>query len=318
MTEIDKSPKVSIGLAVYNGEKYLQEAIDSILAQTFTDFELIISDNASSDRTEEICREYATCDSRIRYYRNATNIGGIKNENLTFALSRGQYFRLAAHDDVLAPELLEKCVEVLDRNPSVILSYTTTIKIDRQSNYLGTIDRDMANSNDPCKRLRDLTRHHDCELAYGLIKADILHKTELQPDYPESDFGFLCELSLYGQFYRVCDPLFYRRYHLERSALTYSDIFQKIAWLKPEVKDPNYNNIYWLDLITGFLNYQFIQFLHFWRAIERAPLNAKQRFNCYLYVIIWLVIKLHKPMLGKTWKLRQKLFLTRESIFPSK
>ncbi len=318
MTETNKPPKVSIGLAVYNGEKYIIEAIDSILAQTFTDFELIISDNASSDRTSEICREYAERDSRILYYRNATNIGGINNENLTFALSRGQYFRLAAHDDILAPELLEKCVEVLDRNPSVILCYTTTIQIDGQGNYLGTIDRDMANSDDPCKRLRDLTRHHDCELAYGLIKADILHKTELQPDYPESDFGFLGELSLYGQFYRVRDPLFYRRYHLERSALTYSNISQKLALLKPEFKEQNKNNISWFDLITFFLHYQFIQFSHFFRAIERAPLSAKQRFNCYLYVIIWLVIKLHKPMLGKTWKLRQKLFLTREVIFSSK
>ncbi len=93
MTE--KAPKVSIGLAVYNGEKYLGQAIDSILAQTFTDFELIISDNASTDRTPEICKKYAAQDARIRYHRNPTNIGGANNENQTFRMSRGEYFRWA-------------------------------------------------------------------------------------------------------------------------------------------------------------------------------------------------------------------------------
>jgi glycosyltransferase involved in cell wall biosynthesis len=83
-----KTPKISIGLPVRNGEEYLEESIDSILAQTFTDFELIISDNASTDRTEAICRAYAAKDRRIRYYRNPVNIGGANYGNLTFQLAR--------------------------------------------------------------------------------------------------------------------------------------------------------------------------------------------------------------------------------------
>src|SRR5262245_52473779 len=100
---VRNSPTVSIGLAVYNGGQYLAQAIESILGQSYADFELIISDNASTDETETICRSYVARDERIRYSRNATNIGGARNENLTTTLARGRYFRWAAHDDYLEP-----------------------------------------------------------------------------------------------------------------------------------------------------------------------------------------------------------------------
>ena len=116
-------PKVSIGLAVYNGERYLRQAIESILGQTYTDFELIISDNASTDSTQQICLEYAAEDGRISYHRNATNIGGANNENLTFRKAKAPYFRWAAHDDYVAPQLLERCVAILDTHPDVVLAY---------------------------------------------------------------------------------------------------------------------------------------------------------------------------------------------------
>ena len=104
------TPKVSIGLPVYNGERYLREALDSILGQTFRDFELIICDNASTDETAAICADYAARDPRIRYHRQTHNIGATANFNHTFELARGAYFKWAAHDDVLAPTWLEKCV----------------------------------------------------------------------------------------------------------------------------------------------------------------------------------------------------------------
>jgi glycosyltransferase involved in cell wall biosynthesis len=314
----DRLPKVSIGLAVFNGEKYLKAAIDSILSQTFTDFELIICDNASSDRTEQICREYAAKDSRIRYHRNATNIGGLNNEHRTFELSRGQYFRLAAHDDILAPTLVEKCVRVLDSNPSVVLCYSTTIKIDEQGKYWGTIDSDLGTSKEPDKRFRDLTRQHDCEIAYGLVRANILRKTELQPNYPESDYGFICELSLYGQFYRIPEPLFYRRYHSQRAAASYSDIYKKMNWQKSEVEERRKKCPSFIAVIAFLFYYQFIQFSHFFRIIQRSPITFTQSINCYLYATLWLFLKPHSELIGKTWKLRQRLSLTRAIIFSNK
>jgi glycosyltransferase involved in cell wall biosynthesis len=94
-----KHPKVSIGMPVYNGANFIRRALDSVLDQTFTDFELIISDNASDDETEIICREYAAKDDRITYFRQKTNIGG--TDNFLFVLNKAQssYFSFLAHDD---------------------------------------------------------------------------------------------------------------------------------------------------------------------------------------------------------------------------
>src|SRR5512139_3267591 len=119
-------PRVSIGVPVYNGENFLKDALDSLLAQTFKDFEIVIADNVSTDQTEEICRSYAAKDARIRYYRNETNIGAGPNHNRVFELSRGEYFKWVCHDDMCAPEFLERCIEVLDRDPSVVLCHAET------------------------------------------------------------------------------------------------------------------------------------------------------------------------------------------------
>ena len=134
--ETSRAPRVTIGLPVYNGEEFLEESIDSLLAQTFTDFELLISDNASTDRTEEICRRYAAQDPRVRYWRNARNIGGSRNETLTVERARGEYFRSAAHDDVCAPDMLERLVAELEARPDVVLCCAAGISIDTQGDLL--------------------------------------------------------------------------------------------------------------------------------------------------------------------------------------
>jgi len=117
----ERIPAVSIGLPVYNGDRFLRQAVESILNQTFGDFELIISDNASTDGTEEMCRGLAAQDPRVRYVRNARNIGGGRNANQVFELARASFFKWHPHDDYIAPEYLERCIEVLRRDPSVIL-----------------------------------------------------------------------------------------------------------------------------------------------------------------------------------------------------
>src|SRR5712671_2230439 len=114
-TAISKSPRVSIGVAVYNGERFLSKTLDSLLAQTFEDLEIIICDNCSEDGTEHICRSYAASDNRIQYHRNSTNIGAPRNFNLVTTLSRGEYFKWSSADDLCAPVMIERCVEVLDQ-----------------------------------------------------------------------------------------------------------------------------------------------------------------------------------------------------------
>ena len=130
------APRVSIGLPVYNGERWLSQSVESILAQSFTDFELVICDNASTDGTEAICRGFAGRDERVRYLRNARNIGGMRNATLVFEQARGEYFRWAAHDDVCEPTLIERLVEVLDDHPEVVAAVSPSISIDGDGNRL--------------------------------------------------------------------------------------------------------------------------------------------------------------------------------------
>ena len=131
-----KTPRVSIGMPVYNGEQLLPRALDSLLSQRFEDFELIISDNASEDATSEICLSYAARDRRIRYYRNETNIGAARNYTRVFEHSSGKYFKWAAHDDWIAPAYLSRCVEILNKEASVVLCYPGTVMVDEQGRLL--------------------------------------------------------------------------------------------------------------------------------------------------------------------------------------
>jgi glycosyltransferase involved in cell wall biosynthesis len=242
-------PTLSVGLAVYNGEDYLREAIDSVLAQSFRDFELIISDNASTDTTPEICAEYAARDPRIRYSRNPKNIGGANNENLTFELSRGKYFRLAAHDDVCAPTLFERCIEVLDREPDVVLAFTRIVHIDAAGNEHGSHREGRGTEARPGRRFRGLAdRHHQCEATYGVIRSDVLRQTPLQRNYTGSDRVLLCDLALRGRFVQLDEPLFFKRNHEKN---VYFDWRERMAWYEParepgRIAFPNWIELYWL------------------------------------------------------------------------
>jgi glycosyltransferase involved in cell wall biosynthesis len=214
------SPRVSIGLPVYNGEKYLKCAIDSILDQTFQDFELIVSDNASTDQTEAICREYIEHDLRIRYYRLPNNLGVIKNFNRVFELSKGELFRWATADDFIDPRLVEKCVKVLDAEPETVLCYPKTTIVNESgemmSEYKDNMDLRFQQAKD---RYRHFERNVGlCNIHYGLIRSSIIRKTRLMGNFLWSDVVFLGELTLYGQFHEIPEPLFFRRFHPEASS----------------------------------------------------------------------------------------------------
>jgi glycosyltransferase involved in cell wall biosynthesis len=121
ISETQSRPQVSIGMPAYNAEKFIRLALDSLVVQTFTDFELVISDNASTDKTEGICREYAARDPRIRYVRQAENLGPMANFNWLLAEARGEYFMWAATDDFWEPAFLERCTHVLNSQPTIDL-----------------------------------------------------------------------------------------------------------------------------------------------------------------------------------------------------
>src|SRR5215216_2482679 len=186
-------PKIAVGMPVYNGERYIESAITSILGQTYTDFELIISDNASTDRTQEICSAYATRDSRIRYSRNSVNLGAAPNYNLVFELSSSEFFKWADYDDLLAPEFLSKCIEVMDEDSGIVLCFPSARVIDESGNVLGDHQfMSLTDSPEASIRFRNLALYPD--MAYqvsGLMRSSAVKKTALHGSYPSSDLVLL-------------------------------------------------------------------------------------------------------------------------------
>jgi glycosyltransferase involved in cell wall biosynthesis len=214
------APRVSVGVPVYNGERFLALTLDSLLAQTYRDFEIIIGDNASTDRTEEICRAYAAQDARVRYVRHEQNLGLARNYMRLVDLARGEFFRWAAADDLSAPEALGACVAALDREPLAVLAYPKTTLIDE----FGEVIQDYEDNLDlpfsqPSVRFRMvLSRLALCNAALGLMRTSVLRQTRGMRPYVSSDIPFLAELALYGRFVEVPERLFYRRFHPQASS----------------------------------------------------------------------------------------------------
>ena len=285
---ISSPPRVSIGMPVFNGEKYLKQAIDSILEQTYQDFELIISDNASTDKTQQICLEYAKKDNRINYHRNTRNIGAPKNYNHVFWLSSGEYFKWTAHDDILITDYLEKCVRVLDNDPSVVLCHSLVNKIDENGTIVGNYDdRTLFNisSSNPHERFRDLiTERNTCWAFHGVVRTNSLKKTPLHGDYIYADRNLLAELGLVGKIYEIPEHLVLRRDHSEAYTRTF---YSKGAG----VRNYRSQSIWW----TGRKRKRILVLPHwrncleFFRSVNRVPLKWSERWLCYNEIIRWIL-----------------------------
>lgn len=224
------APTVTIGLPVYNGEKYLEAAVESILGQSFRDFELIISDNASSDGTEAIGQAQAARDPRVSYRRNAQNVGLSGNFNLLVPLARGRLFKWAGADDVLRPGYLERCVAAIDADPWVVLAYPQTDFVDGEGTPLPFKDPGWhLVSDDPSERLLFAIRADQwMNAVLGVIRTDALRRTRLMPRYAGPDCRLLAELSVLGKFVEVPEPLFVRRVHTG----SYAGNVRNAAWLR--------------------------------------------------------------------------------------
>jgi glycosyltransferase involved in cell wall biosynthesis len=224
----DTGPAVSVGMPVYNAERYIEEALASILGQTFDDFELVISDNASSDRTSEICRAYAEKDERIRYFMMPRNVGVVENFNNVFRLSTGPYFKWAAADDVCGPDYLRQAVAVLDGDSSVVLVWARVVGIDEVGDPIALTneisDRNSARSvysPDPVVRFRRLLRNIWWANGplYGVMRSQALGETRwLHPRHISGDQILLTELSLKGRFYELPGERFYSRIHADKTS----------------------------------------------------------------------------------------------------
>jgi glycosyltransferase involved in cell wall biosynthesis len=231
-TSNSMSPRVSLALPVYNGERFIADSIRSILSQDHPDFELVITDNASTDTTADICREFAAADSRIRYFRNERNLGAGPNYNLGFHLSTGEYFKWCSSDDLLSPNFIGACLRVLETNPQVALAYGTTHSIDQDGNEIPLVGSTMPDTrdDDPAHRFRNIVnRVGTCYEIFGMFRRQQLSLSSLHRPYYGSDRALLVEMSLFGQFVQVPGVVFYNREHPKRS-INIADKKMRALW----------------------------------------------------------------------------------------
>lgn len=273
------TPRLSIGLPVYNGQKYVRESIEALLGQTYTDFELVISDNASTDSTGDICQRYAREDSRVRYFRQARNIGLAPNHNYVVEQSRGELFKWAANDDLYARDLVERCVAALDEHPDVVLAHSWTARIDNMGAVTSAYEYPLRTSSPRApERFRSMLFDSGGDDDYGVIRKKVLLRTAMKESYHHADHTIVAELSLHGRFHQVPDWLYFRREHPGQSGGV--SMRRRCAVMDPRRASPLRHPAVRLygEYVWGYVS-----------AIRRAPLSPADRRECFRHLADWLV-----------------------------
>jgi glycosyltransferase involved in cell wall biosynthesis len=270
-------PTVSIGMPVYNGANYVRRSVQSLLAQDYEDFELLISDNASTDETESICRELAESDVRIRYFRNETNVGASRNYNKVFRLANGAFFKWAAHDDECHRTMLRRCVEVLERAPArVTMVYPLAELIDEQGKTLRPVlDRIESRDPRPHRRLARLLRSlSKCDPVFGLFKTEYLRKTRLIGPFFGADNVLLGELAMLGEIWELDEVLFRLREHRKRSMRANQSARARAAWYDPAAAQQSVVIPDWERMVWELL-----------KSARRSSLPPEEKLRCCLVIL---------------------------------
>jgi glycosyltransferase involved in cell wall biosynthesis len=267
-------PCVSVGMPVYNGERFLGRAVDTLIGQDLESLELVISDNGSTDGTEEICRSYARADRRVRYERHDVNRGAAWNYTnvLRIANPSARYFAWAAADDEHDAAYLTRTVALLDDDPTASLAHTGTADIDDEGFVIKRWHEPFRRlaSRDPGERLFDLaTMRHECFEAFGVIRHDVAKVTRGLLPFSDADHILLAEIALRGRMLHDDEILFFRRQHPERSMAAFVHARHRNEWFDPGKADT-------LTFPTWRIGAEYL------RAIREAPLTSAERRSCYL------------------------------------
>lgn len=278
------APRLTIGLPVYNGQNYVSESLDCLLNQSYTDFELIISDNASTDETQDICLDYSARDPRIRYVRQDRNIGAVPNHNFLVQQARGALFKWAGHDDLFAPELVGRCIEALDDRPHHVLSHSYMGIVDAGGEVVEKYDYTLATDSPLApERFRSLLYTDGGDDFYGVIRTSILRRITPHDSFYNGGRKLVAELSLWGPFYQVPEILFFRRDHPERG-----DRLGSVRAVCSNL-DPRRASHSSARLVGEYV-------ASYVPAIRRAPLSSAERRRCYRYYAEWAAHRVvHEP-----------------------
>ncbi len=276
---VNRAPRLSVGLPVYNGEDYLAESLESLLGQTYEDFELIISDNASTDGTAGICRRYAKQDSRIRYFRQPSNLGCNPNHNFVFEQARGELFKLASDDDLYARDLLKRCVDLLDERPDCVLAHSWSVLIDASGAVTNVVEYPAAtDARRAPDRFRSMLFDGWADDDGGVIRTRVLRQVAPYDSYHFADRVFITEIGLHGPFYQVPDWLWFRRLHPRQAGIT-RNMRDRCA-----VSDPARANRLRHPAVRLYGEY----IMGYVSAIRRAPLSPADRRECYQHLARWM------------------------------
>lgn len=227
-------PAVSLAIPVRNGERFIGAAIESLRTQSFADFELIIVDNASTDATPAICERLARSDPRIRYFRNPADLGAAANFNRGVALASGELFKWCAHDDLVSPDYLERCVAALAARPAAVTAYGRLLGIGENGDPTGYVEEPLppVDGVSAAGRFRMLNCRQGLDAAiFGLHRRSALLASSLHLPYYGSDCALLAELALLGPFVHVPETVLYSREHPSRSVNLAST--DRLAWQAP-------------------------------------------------------------------------------------
>jgi glycosyltransferase involved in cell wall biosynthesis len=271
--------RVSIGLPVYNGAAFLDGCIRSILSQDFTDFELNICDNASTDDTPRIAERWCRADPRITLHRASANRGAAANFNWCFELAQADLFKWCACDDLLEPGFFSACVAALDANADAVLAYSGAVDIDAANQVIGEIyDNQLPlrfGAPQVAVRFRDLvTWDHSCIAVFGLIRTQALRASALIAPYVGSDRVLLAQLALSGPLIRVPGNLILHRQHAGRSVTQHKNLQARAAWFDPSRRGKVFPHIR--------LAREYIRL-----ALDRR-LSMGDRLRCLSHVARWI------------------------------
>jgi glycosyltransferase involved in cell wall biosynthesis len=191
-------PKISIGMPVFNGEKSLKKTLITIMNQEFVDFELIISDDASTDSTQKICEEFSRKDNRIRYFRQNKNFGmPVKNFQFVLSKAHGEYFMFASHDDPYHPEFISEMLKIMEFDRNCSLAFCSYSIQNKQGDKSIPITPSSSCSKSILSRYMSRIIDMQPALLYGLFRKKFINEDDLRCfDFFEVDIGL--KMSLKG------------------------------------------------------------------------------------------------------------------------
>lgn len=279
------TPLITVALPVYNGERFLERSLRCMLGQDFEDFELLISDNGSTDATGEICRAFAAADHRVTYLPSDRNRGLAWNWNRPVPLARGHFFKWVAADDEHEPAYLRRTLAALQTDPGAVLAHSRTVDIDEDGKVLSPVEHGLRfDAAQPHERFSELTRQgYPSVQIFGLVRTDVLRRTGLHGPYPRSDRALLAELGLHGRLIEVDEILFRRREFASRVTRSH-DLRQRYAvFAGRPPRGPVFPS--WRLL------------WEFWRAISRSPLPPAEKLRCL--PALWQYVDGHRGSLKR-------------------